>query len=368
MSTIVAAFDSFKGCMTAQEACRVVKEALPSHEVIEVPLSDGGEGLLDVIVDNTGGSMVKVSAHDALMQECEAEYFMSSDGEVAFIEMARVCGLAMLPMKQRNPELTTTFGLGELIVDALSRGCRRFVIGIGGSATNDAGTGMMQALGYFFIGKGNRDVFETMCGKLVGEVESIDETNVIPSLCEASFSVVCDVDNPLCGPNGAARIFAPQKGADAKMVERLDAALANFSKGSKEAEEKGAGAAGGIGYAFKKYFNAELKRGIDVVMDMVSFDKKIEAASLVITGEGRSDKQTLMGKVPMGVLARSKRKSVRVALLSGSISDLNLLMDSGFSIVKSINEGNNLSLEDQMKKENAVLNLTSAVRKVIGGM
>lgn len=365
MLTIVAAFDSFKGCMTAQEACHAVAEALPDHKVIELPLSDGGEGLLDVFVNVIGGSLIKVSAHDALMRPCEAEYFLSSDGKVAFVEMARVCGLEIVPLKYRNPELTTTFGLGEIIADALSRGCREFVIGVGGSATNDAGTGMMQALGYFFMGKGDKDIFETMCGKLLPEVESIDETNVAPQLGDSKFTIVCDVENPLYGSNGAAFVFAPQKGADMKMVERLDKALRCFSHGAIEANEKGAGAAGGVGFAFRRFFNADLKRGIDVVLDLLQFDEVIKGASIILTGEGKSDRQTLMGKVASGVLNRAKVLNVDVALLSGSIAEPSLFSDCGFSFVRSINEGCDLPLEKQMETNVAMRNLSVAARKLI---
>lgn len=366
MSKIIAAFDSFKGCMTAKEACHVATRALPQHEVTEIPLSDGGEGLLDVLREAWGGTTVSVNVHDSLMEPCVADYIILADGVTAVMEMARVCGLATIHPKRRNPELTTTYGLGEMIVDALSRGCTRFIIGLGGSSTNDAGTGMMQALGYFFMGKDDTDIFETMCGKLLGTVESIDELNVLPQIAEAQFTIVCDVSNPLYGPQGAAYTFAPQKGADKAMTERLDKALAHFADDKAMAETPGAGAAGGLGYTMMRYMNAELKHGIDVVLDALSFDKKIEGATSIITGEGSSDRQTTMGKVAAGVLSRAQKQGIPVALISGQVKDEQTLKDYGFSIVESINQGSTDTIEQQMEKTTAQNNLAQTIKRHIG--
>lgn len=365
MATIIAAFDSFKGCMTAREACDTAAKALPQHNVVCIPLSDGGEGLLDVIKDSLGGELTTANVHDATMEPCTAQYLITNDGKTAVIEMARVCGLAQLPPKRRNPELTTTYGLGEIIVDALSRGCSQIIMGIGGSATNDAGTGMMQALGYFFIGKGEADIFEPMCGKLLGTVDTIDDSNVLPQLSETQFTIICDVSNPLYGSNGAAAVFAPQKGADKAMVDRLDKALMTFADNTEIAKMAGAGAAGGLGYTLKRYFNAELKRGIDVVLDTIDFDSKIKGAILILTGEGQSDKQTTMGKVASGVLERAQKQGIQVALLSGNIKDEQSLKDYGFSIVESINNGTQAPPDQLLAKATAQTNLSNTIKRIV---
>lgn len=362
---IIIAFDSFKGCLSAAEACHAANIGMEGIEIVELPLSDGGEGMLEVMGEALNGSMISVEAHGPLMEPCTAHYVIAGDGKTAVIEMAQTCGLTLVPEKKRNPELTTTYGLGEVIADALGRGCNNIIIGIGGSATNDAGTGMMQALGYFFIGKDEQDIFEPMCGKMLSNVGKIDETNVGQDVRDAKFTIICDVDNPLYGPRGAAHIYAPQKGANEEMVKRLDIGLKLYADDEKRANEKGAGAAGGMGYAFRRYMNATLKPGIEAVMDATRFDEKIKGASLIVTGEGRSDRQTLMGKVAEGVRQRAEKQKIDVALLSGAIEDKEMLEAKGFWRVRSINEGIEMAKEDLMRPDVARQNIASAIKKVI---
>lgn len=365
MGVVVVAFDSYKGCLSASDACRAAAEGIDGREVREVPVSDGGEGMLQVLVEATGGCLVMVQVHDALMRPCIAEYGVSGDGSTAIIEMARVCGLTMLPKELRDPEKTTTYGMGEVIANAISRGCSKFIIGIGGTSTNDAGTGMMQALGFVFRDAEENEINATMCGRELLNVRSVDASGVMTKLREVSFTVACDVDNPLFGENGAAYVYAPQKGADDDMVKRLDAALRHYSKGSDEALVPGSGAAGGMGYALKRYFNAELKPGVDIIFEAIGLDDKLKDAEIVITGEGQSDRQTLMGKAPFGVLERAKKKGVQVVLLSGVVEDVESLLLAGYKSVRSINDGCELPVSELVKPDVAKRNIRSAARQVV---
>ena len=342
---VVIAIDSFKGCLTSQEAgeaaARGVRRAWPGCQTLTVPVADGGEGWLEALVNASGGSLVSVRAHDPLMEVREASYGLSSDGQTAFVEMARISGLPLVPEARRNPLLTTTYGTGELIGDALGRGCRRVLIGLGGSATNDAGMGMLQALGFHFLDKEGKET--ALGGQALGEVERIDDTDVLPAVRETVFLAACDVRNPFYGPEGAAHVFAPQKGATPAQVEELDKGLRHFSEvirqhtGTDISTLPGAGAAGGMGGGLAAFLHAELKPGIELVLDTAGFPALLRDADLVITGEGRADRQTLMGKVPAGVLVEAHRQGIPVALLAGQVEDEAALLRAGFKKVCGIN-------------------------------
>lgn len=378
MKKIVIALDSFKGCLTTDEAGKAAAEgvqaACPECETIVLPVADGGEGMLDVLVSATDGAYRMIPAHDPLMVSRNARYGISGDGRTAFIEMAAISGLPLVAAGQRNPMLTTTYGTGELIVDALERGCRDFIIGLGGSATNDAGLGMLQALGYRFLNKAGEetgciDKGQVLCGALMADVASVDVSRVHPALQEARFTAACDVQNPFCGQNGAAFVFAPQKGADQEMVLRLDSAMQQLAEVIRKHTGKdislypGAGAAGGMGGCLFAFLNAELKPGIQLVLDTLHFSEKIKEADLILTGEGKSDRQTLMGKVPFGILEEARKQKIPVMLLSGSIEDVHELNKAGFQGVFSITPSP-LSLEDAMKPTTAKANIKRATEQI----
>ena len=295
MRKVILAIDSFKGCLSSKEAetaaAQGIRHAFPTCETICLPVADGGEGMQRVLTEALNGQEIRLSAHDPLMQMRQTAYGLSGDGTTAFIEMAAISGLPLVPLRQRNPSLTTTYGTGELIKDALNRGCRRFVIGLGGSATNDAGLGMLQALGFRFQDRYGNELgkAQPMCGQLLNEIAFIDSSTALPALREARFTAACDVCNPFFGPEGAACVFAPQKGADPEMVAALDKGLQHLAQvirqttGRDIATLPGAGAAGGMGGTLSALLNAELKPGIDLLLDLTDFDKLIEGADLIIT-------------------------------------------------------------------------------------
>ena len=296
--------------------------------------------MLDVLVQATGGQNITLNAHDPLMRPCLARYGISPDSHTAFIEMAMASGLNLVPPERRNPMLTSTYGTGELVLDALKRGCRNFIIGLGGSATNDAGLGMLQALGYRFLNSGKEISGtcpeEAMNGRLMGEVTSIDTSHVHPEVREARFLLACDVQAPFYGPRGAAYVFAPQKGADENMVKTLDRNLKRLARvfqqetGKDITQIPGAGAAGGMGGGMVALLNATITPGTKVVLDAIRFKERITGAKFIITGEGKSDRQTLMGKIPFGILEEANQQGIPTLLLSGSIEDVDDLNRAGF--------------------------------------
>jgi glycerate kinase len=378
MKKIVIAIDSFKGCLTSAEAgeaaAQGVHAACPECRTIVLPVADGGEGMLDVLLAASNGKRITVRAHDPLMQPCDASYGISGDGNTAFVEMAAISGLPLVPADKRNPMKTTTFGTGELIRDALERGCLRFVIGLGGSATNDAGLGMLQALGFRFFDKEGHEVGSmekgiALCGALLSEISSIDSSSAHPALKKACFTAACDVRNPFFGPNGAAHIFAPQKGADADMVKELDVAMQHLSDvifhttGKDVSLHPGAGAAGGMGGSLHAFLDAQLKPGIELLLETLDFAEKIKDADLIITGEGKSDRQTLMGKVPSGILQEARRQHIPVILLAGAIEDTKILNEAGFRGVFSITPSP-VSLEQAMQPEFAQDNIRRTVEQI----
>lgn len=321
---IVAASDSFKGSLTSAEVAdsieRGVYDADPFAEVVKVAVGDGGEGTMDALLETMGGRKIRLYVQDPLGRSHEAEYAVLNDGLTAVVEMSSASGLTLLSPEERNPMRTSTYGTGQMIADALDRGCRRFLIGIGGSATNDGGMGMLTALGYRFL-DANGKVLKGNGASLI-EVSSIDDIGVQQAVHDSEFIVACDVDSPLYGPKGAAYVFAPQKGADPEMVRSLDEGLRHYAEvvSSSAATVPGAGAAGGLGYAFVTFLGARLRRGADMVLDALCFDKIIEGADLVITGEGRLDSQTLAGKTPYAVLQRACKQGIPVIAVAGSVA------------------------------------------------
>ena len=324
MCKVVVASDSFKGCLSSWQVADAVEkgihDAMPGCDVVKLAVADGGEGSMDALMTTLGGKPVRLMVSGPLGRPVEAEYALI-DGSTAVIEMARASGLTLLTPEESNPLLASTYGTGQLIADALDKGCRRFMICIGGSATNDAGTGMLEALGYRFMdAEGN--VLKA-CGGILNHIASIDFSNVHPYLKDAEFIVACDVDSPFCGPDGAAYVYGPQKGAGPEMVELLDEGMRNFAEVISRtmevdvADMPGAGAAGGLGGAFKAFMNADLRRGADMVLDAVHFDDAIKDADLVITGEGRIDSQTLTGKLPYVVAKRAAAQNIPVVALCG---------------------------------------------------
>lgn len=329
MKKIVVASDSFKGCLSSMQVAdaveRAVLQACPACDVIKIDVADGGEGTMDALQHTLGGHKIWLEVSDPLGRPVRASYVILEDGTSAVVEMAVASGLPLLSPEERNPLETSTYGTGQLIADALNKGCRKFLIGIGGSATNDAGMGMLQALGYRFTdAQGN---VLCGCGESLEKVASIDASSASPALKESEFIVACDVDAPLYGPKGAAYVFAPQKGADTETVERLDNGLKHFSEVvaksmdviEEYAHTHGAGAAGGLGFGLMTFLNARLVSGINMVLDAIGFDSIIKDADLIITGEGRIDSQTLAGKTPYGVLQRAKLQGIPVVAIGGSV-------------------------------------------------
>lgn len=358
MKKIVLAIDSFKGCLSSKEIEQCIAEEihriLPSCQTVCIPIADGGEGMLDTLIEATQGTFVSTQAHDPLMRIRPARYGILGDQRTAVIEMAEINGLTTLSPIERNPMETSTYGTGELIKDALEKGFRRFIIGIGGSATNDAGMGMMQALGAHLYDKQGNELEQG--GKIMEQIARIDLNHLHPALKEATFIVACDVQNPFCGPQGAAYVFARQKGASEEQIRQLDEGMRHlallierdFSYNINKV--KGAGAAGGLGGAFATFLQAHLQSGIDLLLNAVDFDRKITNADWIITGEGKADRQTAEGKVPAGVLKRAKKANIPVMLIAGKVEDKACLKQMGFARIVQISP-DTLPLEEAMRPE-----------------
>lgn len=369
---IILAFDSFKGSLSSEQTARhagaAIARVFPRCEVVPTIVADGGEGTTEAIIRALGGTHRTVRVHDPLMRPVEARYGWIDDGQTAVIEMAAASGLPLLFPAERNPWLTSTYGVGEMIADALQAGCRRFLIGIGGSATNDAGCGMLRALGFRLLAADGQELDGT--GASLERLAAIDDRQAIAALRDSEFTVACDVDNPLYGPQGAAHVFARQKGADDPMVKRLDAGLRNFAAvverhtGKPFAQTPGAGAAGGLGGGMLALLHARLRPGIELLLDAMHFDRLIDGADLILTGEGRLDRQTLHGKVPCGVLAAARRRQIPVIALGGSVENPRELVDNGFAAVFPIVPGP-LTLEEAMREEAAGENLENTVEQIM---
>ncbi len=374
MKKIVIASDSFKGSLSsldvAQSAAAGVKDVFPDCEVVQVNVADGGEGTVDAIVDALGGKTVSVSVSDPTGFPVMATYGVA--GDTAVIEMAAASGLPLVPQEKRNPLVTSTRGTGEMIMDAIVRGCRRVLVGIGGSATNDAAMGMLQAMGFRFYDAEDKEI-ENGCGGALEKVARIDSADVSDEVRATEFIVACDVDTPFCGPIGAAYVFAPQKGADEAMVKRLDAGMQSFAKvvqstfGIDIVPVAGAGAAGGMGGAFLAFLNATLKPGIEMVLDAINFDATIAGADLVVTGEGKVDFQTAKGKTAAGVLARAKKAGIPVIAIGGCVEMCDDLKKMGFAGIYPILE-EKVPLEIAMQHDFASANVTRTIARVLSAM
>lgn len=371
MKRIVIASDSFKGSLTsvevAQSATKGILEVYPDCKVTQVNVADGGEGTVDAVVDTLQGEKITISVSNPIGKPVDATYGIA--GDTAIIEMAAASGLPLLAAEERNPWVTSTYGTGEMILDAIARGCSKFLVGIGGSATNDAGTGMLQALGFRFFDN-NGILIENCCGGILGEIASIDDTQVPEAIKNAQFTVACDVDTPFCGPIGAAYVFAPQKGASPEMVQQLDEGMASFAKvieakyGIDIVPMAGAGAAGGMGGGFRAFLNATLKKGIDMVLDAIGFDCIISGADLVVTGEGKVDFQTAKGKTAAGVLARAKAQGIPVVAIGGCVEMCDSLREMGFAGIYPILE-EKVPLELAMQRDFASQNVTNTLIRIL---
>ena len=372
---VAIAIDSFKGSLSSIEAGNAaamgVRRVFPEAECTVRPLADGGEGTVDALVTGLGGELKTVTVTGPAGKPTVAKYGLLPDG-VAVMEMAEAAGITLVSGAEKNPLYTTTFGVGEMILDAVKNGAKRFVIGIGGSATNDGGAGMLQALGFKLLDASGHDIPRGGAGlSKLSRVEVPDSIIRLFDYSIISFKIACDVTNPLCGPNGASAVFGPQKGATPEMVSTLDAALAHFAeiKQSNNANNQtisrsaGAGAAGGLGFAFKAFLNAELVPGVDLILNETHLEDFIRDADVVITGEGRLDGQTVMGKAPIGVARLAKKYGKRVFAFSGVLGDgveaVNAAgIDAYFPILRKLT-----TLDEALDVKNASANLASTVEQ-----
>lgn len=368
---IVIAIDSFKGSLSSIEAGNATAEGIsrvyPQAEIAVYPLADGGEGTTETLVSGLGGMLRTVNVCDPLGRDISAKYGILPDN-TAVIEIASAAGLTLLTKDERNPLHTTTFGVGQMISDAVSQGCRKFIIGIGGSATNDGGIGCLQALGFGMLDSDEKQV--AFGAKGVSQLKKITEDNVIPELSVCTFSIACDVNNPLCGENGCSAVFAPQKGADEAMIAEMDGYLSKYAELTKwyntnaNPEAHGAGAAGGLGFAFMSYLNAVLEPGIDLILRETRLEEAIRNADIVVTGEGCLDAQTAMGKAPVGVAKLAKKYGKPVIAFSGIVRDGAELsnengIDAYFPILRGI-----CTQEEAMNPDFARKNLADTAQQV----
>lgn len=369
----VIAIDSLKGSLSSMEAGYAAADGIrrvhgQDAEIIVRPLADGGEGTVEALVSGMNGIIQNVMVTGPLGTPVNCEYGMIESSHTAVIEMSGAAGITLVPDEKRNPLYTTTYGVGEVIKDAISKGCRRFIVGIGGSATNDGGIGMLQALGYGFLDKEGKQVPFGARGLEV--LEEITDTYVLPELAECEFRVACDVTNILCGEEGCSAVFGPQKGATPSMIMQMDkwlekyAALAEKKCTKINANQAGTGAAGGLGFAFLSFTNAVLESGIKIVLEETSLEKYMENADIVITGEGRLDGQTAMGKAPVGVARLAKKHNIPVTAFAGSVTKEAIAcnqngIDAFFPILRGVT-----TLEDAMKPENAKANMADTVEQV----
>ena len=361
----VIAIDSLKGSLSSIEAGQAiaegVKKADAKAEVVIRPLADGGEGTVEALVCGMNGTLQHVKVTGPLGEPVVCEYGIIDETKTAVIEMSGAAGITLVPDTKKNPLYTTTYGVGEVIRDAIEKGCRRFIVGIGGSATNDGGIGMLQALGYGFLNKDGQQVPFGAIG--LKELETITDTYVLPELAECEFKIACDVTNPLCGENGCSAVYGPQKGANPSMIMEMDkwlryyAALAREKFPKADLNEPGTGAAGGLGFAFLTFTNAVLESGIKIVLEETKLESYVKGADVVVTGEGRLDFQTAMGKAPVGVAGLAKKFDIPVLAFAGSVTkdatECNKNgIDAFFPILRGIS-----TLEEAMKPENAKQNL-----------
>lgn len=383
---VVIAIDSFKGSMTSLQAGEAAKRGIlrvfPESETVVSSLADGGEGTVEALTLGMGGKLQNVMVKGPLGVPVNAVYgIVERKTKIAIMEIAQAAGITLLPKEKLNPLTTTTFGVGEMILDAIEKGCRNFIIGIGGSATNDGGAGMLQALGFEMRDKDGNEISPGAVG--LKDLESIGKEHVIPELEECQFQIACDVINPLCGPQGCSAVYGPQKGADAKMIRQMDGWLshyagialsfteerkaenvsANSMNVGGDASFPGAGAAGGLGFAFRVFMNAELQSGIQIVLHETELEEKVKDADYVITGEGRLDGQTVMGKAPVGVAKIAKKYGKPVLAFSGCVAeDAGVCNEYGIDAFFSIlcNAG---TIAEVSECEQATWNMTTTVEQ-----
>ena len=368
----VIAIDSFKGSLTSLEAGNSVaagiRRVFPDAECIIRPLADGGEGTVDALVAACDGKNMEVSVTGPLGAPVLCHYGIIEKTKTAIIEMSGAAGITLVPEAEKDPMKTTTFGVGEVIRAAIQKGCRRFIVGIGGSATNDGGTGMLQALGYGILDRDGNQIPPGAQG--LAQIASISSEHVLPELSECTFRIACDVNNPLCGPRGASAVYGPQKGADEAMVQVMDRGLAHFAEiagkwnPKADPEFPGTGAAGGLGFAFLTFTSAVLESGIQIVLEETRLREYVKDADLVITGEGRLDGQTVMGKAPVGVARIAKEFHKPVLAFSGSVTrEAAACNDAGidafFPILRSV-----VTREEAMDPENARKNMADTAEQI----
>ena len=369
---VVIAIDSLKGSLSSMEAGTAIKDGIlaakPDAEVIVKPLADGGEGTTDALIEGMNGERIDLTVTGPMHTPVDAYYGYLKDTNTAVMEMASAAGITLVPDSEKNPLLATSYGVGEMINDAIQRGCRNFIIGIGGSVTNDGGIGMLKALGVRFLDENGEDAGEG--GQALAKVARIDVSGMNPLLKECHIQVACDVNNPLCGENGSTYVYGPQKGVTEDMKKTLDEAMAHFARVTSESLENdymntpGAGAAGGLGFAFLAYVGATLTPGIELILDAVGLEDELSGADVVVTGEGRLDFQTAMGKAPVGVAKLAKKYNARVVAFAGSVTkDATACnkegIDAFFPILRGV-----CTLADAMDPVNARNNMIATVEQV----
>lgn len=368
---VVVAIDSLKGSLTSLEAGQAIKQgilrAIPDAEVSVRPLADGGEGTVEALVLGMNGRNVCVTVSGPLGQPVECTYGILEESKTAIVEMSGAAGITLVSEKERNPLNTTTYGVGEVIKDAIQKGCRHFIVGIGGSATNDGGIGMLQALGYGFLDKNGNQI--SFGAKGLQDLVEITDTHVIPELKECTFRIACDVTNPLCGERGCSAIYGPQKGATPSMIMQMDKWLGDYAVLAADKFPKadpvypGTGAAGGMGFAFLTFTNAVLESGIKIILDETHLQDYVKDADIVVTGEGRLDGQTVMGKAPIGVAEIAKKFNKLVVAFSGCVTEDAYLcnaagIDAFFPILRGV-----VPLQEAMNKENAEKNMIATTEQ-----
>lgn len=369
---VVVAIDSLKGSLTSLEAGEAIQEgilrAISDAEVIVRPLADGGEGTVEALTRGMNGRYEKITVTDPLGRPTDAVYGILEDSHTAIIEMSAAAGITLIDAKDRNPMNTTTYGVGELIKDAIGKGCRHFFIGIGGSATNDGGIGMLQALGYGMLDTEGKQV--SFGAKGLAELVSITDEDVLPELKECTFQIACDVKNPLCGEKGCSAVFGPQKGATPDMIAQMDRWLDKYAlltaNRYKKADSQypGTGAAGGMGFAFLSYMNAELRSGVQIVLEETKLEEYVKDADIVVTGEGCLDGQSVMGKAPIGVAALAKKHHKKVIAFAGCVTEDAKVcnqngIDAFFPILRNV-----VTREEAMDTDNAHRNMTDTAEQV----
>ncbi len=372
MMNVVVAIDSFKGSLSSLQAGNAVKDAvlrLDNDALVSVkPLADGGEGTVDALASGFDSEVIEVTVKGPLLKPVNAKYCILNETNTAVIEMAAASGITLISPDERNPLETTTYGVGEIIKDAISRGVRRFIVGIGGSATNDGGIGMLTALGYEFLDENGDPI--ALGGKGLRDLISIRTENVIPELKDCYFRVACDVSNPLCGDKGCSAVYGPQKGATPEIIADMDAWLARYAEIANTVSDKadknypGAGAAGGLGFAFVSFTNSKLESGINIILQETNLEESVKDADIVVTGEGRLDSQTVMGKAPIGVARLAKKYGKKVIAFSGCVAnDAEVCNEHGIDAFFPVLRGVT-TLEEALNTDNAYRNLTATAYQV----